>query len=656
MTTNVERLVVSLEASITKYERAMQRALGQTNQTARRIESRFARMNRGLGSSFVALQRNIAMAFAGVAATRGATQLIDSATRIENALKVTGLAGEDLERVYQRLYDSAQRNLAPVDTLVDLYSRLGLAQKELGVTQDQMTDFADRVALALRVQGTTAEEARGALIQLSQAMGEGVFRAQEFNSIIEQAPSIHRAAAAGLKEANGSVAALRQIMLEGRLSSRAYFDALLAGSHILEDQVANAEVTVSQGFVRLRNVLIDTARELNENSRVSGVLVSGLESLGLVVQQLGELAAASVGPITDMANALNDATNAVREFLARGAAVNGLDRFGAAAATWINDLAIPGLSAGSSRAGNVVKGTFELLGATPQDEALAAILAGEQDPAPAEIVVKPQVSIADYPIGPADSAGGSTAGGGVSGYQRALEAQRERLRQMEMETALQRTLNPLVNDYGYAVEKLRAQMELENAAAKEGLAITPKRRAEIEQLSEQYATAAANADRLAEAQHQVREAAEAMGEAARDALYTIVQGFIDGKDAGEIFGQVLRQLGSTLINMGFSQFGSTFKVPGFAGGTRNAPGGLALVGERGPELVNLPQGAQVIPNHRTNQLLVGAGPTITYAPQIDARGADVAAVARLERVIARDRAEFEGRVRRIVSRRGKDMW
>lgn len=652
MTTNVERLVVSLEASITKYERAMQRALGQTNQTARRIESRFARMNRGLGSSFVALQRNIAMAFAGVAATRGATQLIDSATRIENALKVTGLAGEDLERVYQRLYDSAQRNLAPVDTLVDLYSRLGLAQKELGVTQDQMTDFADRVALALRVQGTTAEEARGALIQLSQAMGEGVFRAQEFNSIIEQAPSIHRAAAAGLKEANGSVAALRQIMLEGRLSSRAYFDALLAGSHILEDQVANAEVTVSQGFVRLQNVLVDTARGMNENSRISGVLVGGLSDLGVVIQEVAAFAEYAVGPITDMANALR----AVNEFLARGAAVNGLDRFGASAATWINDLAIPGLSAGSSRAGNVVKGTFELLGATPQDEALAAILAGEQDPAPAEIVVKPQVSIADYPIGPADSAGGSTAGGGVSGYQRALEAQRERLRQMEMETALQRTLNPLVNDYGYAVEKLRAQMELENAAAKEGLAITPKRRAEIEQLSEQYATAAANADRLAEAQHQVREAAEAMGEAARDALDTIVQGFIDGKDAGEIFGQVLRQLGSTLINMGFSQFGSTFKVPGFAGGTRNAPGGLALVGERGPELVNLPQGAQVIPNHRTNQLLAGAGPTITYAPQIDARGADVAAVARLERVIARDRAEFEGRVRRIVSRRGKDMW
>ena len=41
-------------------------------------------------------------------------------------------------------------------------------------------------------------------------------------------------------------------------------------------------------------------------------------------------------------------------------------------------------------------------------------------------------------------------------------------------------------------------------------------------------------------------------------------------------------------------FGS---IPGFANGTLSAPGGLAMVGERGPELVNLPRGSQVFPNH-----------------------------------------------------------
>jgi hypothetical protein len=36
----------------------------------------------------------------------------------------------------------------------------------------------------------------------------------------------------------------------------------------------------------------------------------------------------------------------------------------------------------------------------------------------------------------------------------------------------------------------------------------------------------------------------------------------------------------------------------FANGTDYAPGGMAMVGERGPELVNLPQGSGVVSNHK----------------------------------------------------------
>jgi hypothetical protein len=51
-------------------------------------------------------------------------------------------------------------------------------------------------------------------------------------------------------------------------------------------------------------------------------------------------------------------------------------------------------------------------------------------------------------------------------------------------------------------------------------------------------------------------------------------------------------IASGLIQGGFKKF------MGFAGGTNFAPGGMSLVGERGPELVNLPRGAKVIPNNR----------------------------------------------------------
>jgi DhnA family fructose-bisphosphate aldolase class Ia len=45
----------------------------------------------------------------------------------------------------------------------------------------------------------------------------------------------------------------------------------------------------------------------------------------------------------------------------------------------------------------------------------------------------------------------------------------------------------------------------------------------------------------------------------------------------------------------------------FAVGTRNAPGGMALVGERGPEMISLPRGSQVLPAAQTANMLGGVG-------------------------------------------------
>jgi len=53
--------------------------------------------------------------------------------------------------------------------------------------------------------------------------------------------------------------------------------------------------------------------------------------------------------------------------------------------------------------------------------------------------------------------------------------------------------------------------------------------------------------------------------------------------------------------------GGLFGIPGFANGTDNAPGGLAMVGERGRELVRLPKGSQVLPNPDTERLMRGGG-------------------------------------------------
>jgi hypothetical protein len=67
-------------------------------------------------------------------------------------------------------------------------------------------------------------------------------------------------------------------------------------------------------------------------------------------------------------------------------------------------------------------------------------------------------------------------------------------------------------------------------------------------------------------------------------------------------------------------------VPQFANGTMYAPGGMALVGERGPELVNLPRGSQVIPNHKMRGGSGGSPISIS----VDARGASDPAAVRAQ--------------------------
>ena len=52
-------------------------------------------------------------------------------------------------------------------------------------------------------------------------------------------------------------------------------------------------------------------------------------------------------------------------------------------------------------------------------------------------------------------------------------------------------------------------------------------------------------------------------------------------------------------------------LPGFASGVTNFRGGAAIVGERGPELVNLPRGSSVIPQLRRLVICKRAVPSTT---------------------------------------------
>lgn len=102
---------------------------------------------------------------------------------------------------------------------------------------------------------------------------------------------------------------------------------------------------------------------------------------------------------------------------------------------------------------------------------------------------------------------------------------------------------------------------------------------------------------------------------------------------GSLFGLSSATAGATWSSgLGAGTGGLSF--PMFASGTDNAPGGLAIVGEKGPELVNLPRGSQVVPNHQIGSAMSGDTITAPVTVNIDATGADAAGLRRVEQQVA----------------------
>lgn len=86
------------------------------------------------------------------------------------------------------------------------------------------------------------------------------------------------------------------------------------------------------------------------------------------------------------------------------------------------------------------------------------------------------------------------------------------------------------------------------------------------------------------------------------------EGTIKPSNNKEFFALQREQMLLAQLRMFFQGIGRPETMEGLAGGTPNWRGGPALVGERGPEIVNLPRGAEVIPNHQ-----IGGGPNISVS-------------------------------------------
>ena len=281
-TTDLEKLVVQLSADIKQYEREMRKAQGVTNAQARAIENRYRAMSKNLDAIGKRSAQSLIAPLTGIGAALSAREVLryaDAWTSAKNSLAVAGVVGDRQADVLERLYQSAQRNAAPVGSLADLFGKAAQASDVLGASQEELLKFSDGVAVALRVAGTSAGAASGALTQLGQLLGSTRVQAEEFNSVNEGARPILIAVANGLDAAGGSVSKLKKLVTEGKVSGQQFFQAFLKGLPTIQGMAANSTQTIEQGITKVNNAFTKYIGETDESLSASQRLVAGLNAL-----------------------------------------------------------------------------------------------------------------------------------------------------------------------------------------------------------------------------------------------------------------------------------------------------------------------------------------------------------------------------------------
>ncbi|SFQ52513.1 phage tail length tape measure family protein [Donghicola eburneus] len=212
---------------------------------------------------------------------------------------------------------------------------------------------------------------------------------------------------------------------------------------------------------------------------------------------------------------------------------------------------------------------------------------------------------------PQRTSGGRSGGGSRSREEFDLFANSEQEiialeRQIEMVGKSRREIVALTAKYELLDEARERGIDLNQRSTETGRTL----REEIDAQAEAIANLTIEAEQYA-------AQADFMADLSQDLKDGLIDAIIEGKNFGEVLENVTKQLAKAALQAalfgdgplaglfgGGGLLGGLFGGGGlgfFARGTDYAPGGAAIVGEEGPELVHLPRGSKVIPNHKLGQ-------------------------------------------------------
>lgn len=147
-------------------------------------------------------------------------------------------------------YVAAQDARGSLGEMADVVARFGNNAKDAFSSSAEVIQFAGLVQKQMVIAGASTQEASNAMLQLSQALGSGVLRGDELNSIFEQAPNLIRNIADYLDVPIGKI---REMAADGEISADIVKQAIFAATDEINANFESMPMTWGQIWTSMQN-------------------------------------------------------------------------------------------------------------------------------------------------------------------------------------------------------------------------------------------------------------------------------------------------------------------------------------------------------------------------------------------------------------------
>lgn len=192
-------------------------------------------------------------AYATVQTVGKALDLSDTLTSTTARLNLMNDGLQTTQDLQNMIYLSAERARGSYQATANAVSKLGLMAGDAFGSSEEIVAFMEQINKQFTIAGTEAAGIDAAMLQLTQAMGSGVLRGEEYNSILEQAPNIIQAIADYMEVPKGQ---LKDMAADGAITADIVKAAMFAAADETNEKFASMPKTFSQIWTSFQNTAL----------------------------------------------------------------------------------------------------------------------------------------------------------------------------------------------------------------------------------------------------------------------------------------------------------------------------------------------------------------------------------------------------------------